>query len=53
MNFDHDIVVEIIVETLDDRPEDPKFIAEQYKNMALQYRSIGAVDAKILEVVRE
>lgn len=46
----HKIVIEIIVETLDERPQDPAYIAEQYKNMAIQYRSIGASEARVVSV---
>lgn len=45
------IVVEIVVEVIDEQ-EDPKKIAEQYAIMAQTYRSIGAVESKVVKVER-
>jgi hypothetical protein len=45
----HKIVVEILVDVIDDR-EDPKIIANQYAEMALTYKSIGAVESKVVKV---
>jgi hypothetical protein len=46
------IVVEILVDVLDEQ-EDPKKIAKQYADMALTYRSIGAVESKVVKVDKE
>lgn len=47
----HVILVEIVVEVIDGQ-EDPKEIAEQYAKMATVYKSIGAVESKVVKVER-
>lgn len=47
----HRIVVEIVIEVVDDL-EDPKQIAEQYARMSQTYRSIGAIESKVIEIER-
>jgi hypothetical protein len=49
----HKIVVEIVVETLDDRPTDVQMIAMQYAEMAKKYASIGAVESRVVTIERD
>lgn len=53
MNKEYKIVVEILVEFEDWEIEldNPNRLAEQYANMATNYASIGAKQAKVLEVM--
>ena len=45
------MVVEIVVDVIDEQ-EDPKQIAEQYAKMATGYKSIGAIESKVVTVER-
>lgn len=51
---DYEITVKIRV-TVNDPPviyDDPKQIAQNYADMAINYRSIGASKAEVIEIVK-